>query len=268
MHKTFPIPTLLSLLLIGLGTAVYTQAASLEDSVTHQFSAAEFERVEVSNINGSITCTGDASDQIELIAIRKVRAGSDSDAESYLEQIHIDIKPDGSTLKVETKLPRKQGGFWQWVTGSQLNATVEYQLRVPAGMNVGLDSVNGSISADALEGSVKIETVNGRIHASNLHAKAQMETVNGSIECSFASDASFESLSFETVNGSIKVKLPANAAFDLDIETVNGGIHCDFDLPADAVHKRRELHARINGGGPRVKLETVNGSASVKALEI
>ncbi len=63
----------------------------------------------------------------------------------------------------------------------------------------------------------------------------------------------------ETVNGSVDVTLPSGASADVRATCVNGrvgveGLKIDGPEPT-----RRRVEGRLNGGGPKVVLETTNG---------
>jgi DUF4097 and DUF4098 domain-containing protein YvlB len=88
-------------------------------------------------------------------------------------------------------------------------------------------------------------------------------TTNGEIKVQMASVGG-DGLVLETTNGSIDLKLPKDAKATLSARCVNGGIAVS-DLPFERTGEssRRKLDGAINGGGPAVKLETVNGRIRV-----
>ncbi len=263
MNHPFHHKSLLSLFAFAI-TAMAVQAAKVEETTVHQIPAQNLTLVDLSNVNGSIQCVGKDTDVVELVCTLKASADSKTSAQAYLDKIVIDIKEEGNVLHVNTRLPKKSGsGFWKWIAGKSVNASVDYVLNVPKAMAVDLESVNGSVTVNDLSGKVKLETVNGGVRAKGISAAANVQTVNGSVHCEFTEALTLQDMSFGTVNGSIKVFLPDTAAFTISVETVNGGINCDFDLSSDAVKKRRHLSGSVNGGGPRLSFETVNGSVGV-----
>ena len=263
--NTRSLPKICVAFLAIAATAQALSAATVEETVVNQIPAAALKSLVLSNVNGSIQCIGKDTDTIELACKIKVKASSEETAQEYYDKINIAIEEKGGVLVVDTKLPKnKGGGFWRWVSGNNINASVEYLVHVPAGLDVKLESVNGGVTVSDIAGQVDLETVNGGIKASGLSGSADVETVNGGINVEFSESLVMQDMSFETVNGGVKVKLPGSAAFHVKVSTVNGGIGCDFDLPSDAVKKRRDLDAKINGGGPRIRIETVNGGVSVQ----
>jgi DUF4097 and DUF4098 domain-containing protein YvlB len=73
-----------------------------------------------------------------------------------------------------------------------------------------------------------------------------------------------DGVTLETTNGGIDVKLPADAKATLSARCVNGGIKvADLPFEKSGEGSRRKLDGAINGGGPALRLETVNGSIRV-----
>ena len=145
-----------------------------------------------------------------------------------------------------------------------MNGAVHYKLMVPAGAALQkIDVVNSGIRVTGLKGSVNLNTVNGSVEAEGLSGPGRFETVNGSIRVAYDSLAGQPDIRLETVNGGGTLKLPADAAFRLDASTVNGGTSCDFPITLEKTGKH-ELRGTVNGGGPTVHMESVNGGLSVK----
>lgn len=247
-------------------SAFTLSAAKLEETVVNQVPLAGLSKLDLSNVNGSIKCFGKDTDIIELACTIKVKAGSDEAAQQYYDKINIEIVEDGDALVVKTKLPKRSNGFWRWISGNNVNASVDYVLNIPSSLELKLESVNGGVSVNDMAGAVDLETVNGGIKARGLSGSADVETVNGGINVEFTEALALDKMKFETVNGGVKVGLPGDAAFHLNVSTVNGGIGCDFELSGDAVKKRRHLDADINGGGPTIRIDTVNGGVNVSKV--
>jgi DUF4097 and DUF4098 domain-containing protein YvlB len=64
----------------------------------------------------------------------------------------------------------------------------------------------------------------------------------------------------ETVNGKINLTLGSDLSAEVEGDNVNGRVSCD--LPGFSV-KKHSLGGSWNGGGPAIRLETVNGSIRV-----
>ena len=259
------IHTLLPLAIITAVAATSAAAAKIVESYSHAFPLDDVKLVSLKNTNGGVDCASSA--EVSEIAVSytiTVEGGSDESAREYFDKIKVDIVRDGDELKVKAELPKTNRSIWNWFGLGSPSGSISYELEVPANVGVNLESVNGRLNVDGVSGNTRAATVNGAIRASNLGAPAQMETVNGSITASFSDGAIGGDMSFSTVNGSVRAYLPEGAAFDLSVDTVNGSVGTDFELPADARKDKRHLKAQINGGGPGVRASTVNGSVRVK----
>jgi DUF4097 and DUF4098 domain-containing protein YvlB len=106
--------------------------------------------------------------------------------------------------------------------------------------------------------------VNGRVEVSTLSGPVHAESVNGSVVTRVDSLSGAGDVSVETVNGSVTAELPGALDADVEMETVNGRVHAEYPLTAADSADRHHLRATIGAGGRRVKLETVNGSVTLR----
>jgi putative adhesin len=66
-------------------------------------------------------------------------------------------------------------------------------------------------------------------------------------------------------NGGIKLRLPSDARATISASVSNGGIEAN-GLQLDTTEgTRRRLEARLNGGGPPIRLEGTNGGIRIGA---
>jgi hypothetical protein len=146
------------------------------------------------------------------------------------------------------------------------DVVVDFEVLVPAGVGFIGRTVNGSIEAESLEGPIEAHTVNGRVEVStSKHAEAS--TVNGSITARMG-NAGSEPLDFSTVNGSITLDLPGKVDAELSAATVNGTIETDFPVMVHGSIGRHHIEGTLGKGGPRLQLETVNGSIRLRKSAI
>ena len=69
----------------------------------------------------------------------------------------------------------------------------------------------------------------------------------------------------ETVNGSVDVAFARASSIRYTLETVNGRIEGDFDIPVEGKFGPKEARGSYNGGAESLRCETVNGSIRLKA---
>jgi hypothetical protein len=234
-------------------------AATLSANVTEKFSQTyPFHAdgvISLSNVNGDVEIVAWDRNEVSLEA-EKIA----SDA-AGLARMQIVIEHSPSRLSVKTDYEKK------WKFWGNYRAEVRYKLRVPAGVALRkIDVVNSGISVRGVTGFVELDAVNGRIEAEGLASGGRFDTVNGSIRVSFTKVSPSDSIVLDTVNGSCELTIPAQAAFDLKADTVNGRISCDFPITLSE-KSRTDLAGAVNGGGASIVLDSVNGALTVRAAK-
>jgi len=241
---------LLSSLALVLSLATVA-TAKVTEKFSHTYPLDASGSIQLENVNGSVEIVAWDKPEVSLEAEK-----SANNAEG-LGRIHLRIDSTARRLTVKTEYEKK------WKFWDNMNAQVHYKLMVPAGVSLDkISVVNAGIHIDGVKGAVELEAVNGNIEAEGLGGPGEFETVNGSIRITYAALPASGRVNLETVNGTCRLLLPDNAAFDLEADTVNGRVSCDFPLTLQKSDKRA-LRGSVNGGGPRVTLESVNGSLTV-----
>ncbi len=143
------------------------------------------------------------------------------------------------------------------------DVSVDFTIRVPEGVRLNLNTVNGDLHIAGATAEVAARTVNGSIDASSLGGPVRAETVNGSIRAEMGNSGS-EDLSYSTVNGSITVSVPRPLSAELQMQTVNGGIESDFPLTVTGRINPRRISATIGDGGRRLSFKDVNGRIKLR----
>jgi DUF4097 and DUF4098 domain-containing protein YvlB len=218
----------------------------------------------VSNLNGSISVEKASGDVAEVTAEKDWRRGDPKDVTFAIvkdgENITIcALWGDRSTCDARGAHYHGHGDSW----GDHNDVNVKFTIKLPAGVNVGVNTINGSLDVSGAQSEVKASTVNGRVDASSAGGPVEANTVNGSIRVTMDAAPGKDDLKFSTVNGSISVTVPSNFAADLEMQTVNGSLTSDFPLTISGKVNPKHLHAVIGSGGREVRLETVNGSIEI-----
>jgi DUF4097 and DUF4098 domain-containing protein YvlB len=213
--------------------------------------------VEIRNTNGTIEVEASADGKVSVSAERVAKAGSDAAAKELLGKIEIREEVSDAAVRLETKAP--SGGF---MAG---HVNVNYRVRVPPTATVRAVNTNGRVTVVGISGRVVAETTNGGVEGRALAGPVTASTTNGGVEVSLSA-VHGDGVSLETVNGGVELAVPADAKGDLSLSTVNGGIDTgSLNVELVGEKSRRRLEGRLNGGGPRVRVETVNGGVRVKA---
>jgi len=212
--------------------------------------------IHLGNVNGSVEIIAWDKNEVSLEAEKSAKN------EEALAHLHLRIESGPSRLSIKTDY-EKAWKFWE-----SANAQVHYKLMVPAGATLDkIDVVNAGIKVVGVKGRVKLDTVNGTIEARDLAGPGDFDTVNGSIDVAYAAlPADADEISLDTVNGSCTLRLPAGASFKLSADTVNGRVSCDYPITLQKSGKH-DLTGTVGTGGPKVDLDSVNGSLTVAKVD-
>ena len=231
-------------------------------------------RVEVETRNGSIRVETGAGSEVQVKARIKARADSSARARELLAEVEVEVEERGATVRIEADQPRSG-----WMRNESV--TVSYELTIPAdaeldadtsngsievreiGGRAWLSTNNGSIKARGVGGRLEAESNNGSIKAWDVRGAVQARTNNGSIEAEIIASGLDEDMRLKTNNGSVELTLEAGVAASSDARTRNGRVTSDFRGGIQD-ERRKTLRLDLNGGGPRVDLESTNGSIRLR----
>lgn len=219
--------------------------------------------LEVRGINGAVSAEPASGGEFEVVAVKSARR-SDPD------EVRVEVVRHGDGVLICAVYPNTGGE----PNTCELNnsrshvrdndTTVNFTVRVPAGVNFRGSTVNGKVEAERLGADVDVKTVNGSINVSTT-GLARAATVNGSITAVLGRADWPRGLEFKTVNGGIDLTLPASLSAQVEAKTLNGEITSDFPMTVTGAFSRRRLSGTIGGGGDRqLILETVNGSVQIR----
>ncbi len=221
--------------------------------------------VELDNINGSISVSQGTGRTAEVVVTKTVKKGDGNMVKAIMEEengvmrvctIYLNRDPNRSSCRGNNSTNSKNG--------DRIEVTMNYVVRLPAGVRVRGETVNGSITVSAIDAQADLETVNGDIRVQS-GAAGSLQTVNGSIRGSFARADWPGALRMETVNGAIELEFPANLAATVRGETVNGSISSpDFPVTITGKWGPKSFRGTIGGGGRDLQVETVNGNITIR----
>ncbi|PYS82928.1 MAG: hypothetical protein DMF67_10930 [Acidobacteria bacterium] len=220
--------------------------------------------VEIKGVNGRIEANPASGGEVEVVAVKTARRSNPDD-------VRIEVVQHGDGVTICAVYPNVEGqepntcapGRGGHMSTRNNDTSVEFMVRVPAGVRFTGRTVNGGVEAHDLSGDVDASTVNGSVHVST-NGLARASTVNGSIVALMGRADWSDGLEFKTVNGGIDLTFPAGLSAEVEAKTVNGQISTDFPLTVQSTFGRRHLSGTIGGGGRELRLETVNGSVQIR----
>src|ERR1700722_7290294 len=192
------------------------------------------------------------------------------------------------TVPVDTVVRTQTGSGDQTIEGTRGNVDVQTgsgdvklarltgEIRLQTGSgNIRGRELSGSVKGGTGSGDVEIEeTSTGDI---DMHTGSGNITVRG-IQGGFHGEAGSGDITAEgtqtgpweirTGSGNVHVRLPANAAFDADINTSSGTI--DVQSPIEMTvqgrvqESRKQIRGKVRGGGPLLSVRTGSGDVQIQ----
>jgi DUF4097 and DUF4098 domain-containing protein YvlB len=249
--------TICALIVLSLAAHASDHRGDFTEEFHQTYNIGANGRVELDNINGPVHIS--AWDQNEV----KVDAVKYAHSKDRLAEARIDIDAGKDYLSIRTKYRDHDLTFNRgWGNNPP---SVEYTLTVPR--NVRLDEIkliNGSLDITGVTGDVRASCINGRLDAHNLAGRADLSTVNGRLDARF-DQLSGSSVELKSVNGSVDLTIPSDSKAEVEATTVSGGIENDFGLRVNhRSYVGHDLRGELGSGGPRIKLENVNGHIEIR----
>ena len=225
-----------------------------QDEWKRTYKLAANGHLDIENINGTINASPSDTAEVEVRAERIAKASSDEAARELLKKIEIIDTETPDKVHIETKVPK--------ISWGRSGHEVRYWVKVPKGLAVNFETTNGGVRLENIEGEIVANTTNGGVRGSGLRGPVKASTTNGGVEIDMA--AVTGEIELDTTNGGIRLRLPHDAKANIDASCVNGGVGVeDFDFQGEK--SRRRMTGTINGGGPKVNAETVNGGVRISA---
>ncbi|MFE1168566.1 DUF4097 domain-containing protein [Nocardiopsis sp. NPDC058789] len=170
---------------------------------------------------------------------------------SPLSEPDEDIEAEGGTLEIDTEcsgLP-----FFS-------SCSVDYEVTVPAGTRVTLQTVSGRVAVENLEGDLSVETTSGAVDVTEQVGVVEVETVSGEV----ALDGVEGSVEAHTVSG--RITASGEGAL-LDVSSTSGTIVTE-DFGADEVRAESVSGSlELGGGFTTLEATTTSGDVSLRTAD-
>ncbi len=201
--------------------------------------------------NGGIHATGWALDSLVVKTRIRAHAPSQSDARRIASEVTTRVS--GGTITVDG--PRNQDDV-QW------NASIV--VSVPRRSDLRLQTSNGPLSVEKVNGTLDVRTSNGPVSLRDLGGDVRARTTNGPMSISLTGtkwDGS--GLDAQTTNGPLTITIPADYNAKLETGTRNGPVRVDF--PITVVGRiTRDINTTLGSGGATIRATTTNGPLTLK----
>lgn len=200
--------------------------------------------------NGGVEVVAWDKDEILVQATVQTWSRSQDRSKELANDIKVNVR-----RTIEADVPK---------TKNREGVSVSYTLYVPKNSNLDLETFNGGITIEEVNGDITFQALNGGVRLYDLSGDVQGETTNGGVSV-YLNGKSWEGseLNVHTTNGGVTIHVPENYNADLTTGTVNGGMKFDFPITVKGTFSKRVSTVLGDGGNP-IKITTTNGSVRVK----
>jgi hypothetical protein len=228
--------------------------------------------LEVQGIVGSIRTVLASGDQVEVVALKR------GEREDF-PQVAVEMAEAGDRIVIcavygswnhgqDRCHPDHRGGSDREDRRHRnvdMDVSVDYEVRLPAGVEFDGTLVSGDIRAESLRSDVHANTVDGDITVST-SGRAWVNTVAGNLDIEMG-DYGQGDLEFHTVSGDIILWLPADLGADVSFSSLSGDLDSELEL---AIQSRRDrwvgsrIRGTLGGGGREISLQTISGDVEIR----
>lgn len=261
------------LLFFVIGSHVlFAQNVFSEQVVVPLSSPGERGRLEVNQINGSISVEGYDGKEVIINAVtskkeedRKGKNPPPGMKRIASNPVELRATEDHNEVNVNTESWKRR---------------MDLTIKVPTNFDLQLHVVHGEIEVSNIEGEMEISGVNGGIELDQISGSVVCNTVNGEVNARFVEITDGVPMSFVTLNGNVDVTLPAKAKVLTKMRSERGEIYSDFDMDMTTskpkitrgedcdceyeVSINSWVYGTINGGTSEFTFKNMNGDILIR----
>lgn len=228
------------------------------------------QRLSVSNIDGNVTVMQGQGQSAEIVVHKLVRKGNGNLVKAVLEETSNGYRVCTVYLGSSSDERGCTGGSrgdthenWR----EPLDVEMKYDIRLPAGVALSVNSVDGSIEARGIDTPATLRSVDGSITFEGV-APDMLNTVDGAITATITNTEWSHPLAVRSVDGGIDLTLPAAINMRITGHTVDGGIESDFPMTISGKWGPQSFQGDVgNGSGPSLELSSVDGGIRLRSSD-
>ena len=261
--KTMKANILIASICLGLLVVAHGQEVSMEKNYARSFFSKEGDKIEVFNKYGEIIVQPWLSDSVRFEVVLRANGKNQESVNKVVRRIDVELRKIGNLITARTKVDRKSSGFLndllndfgeysKSVLGNN-KFTVDYQIWIPADLDVSIENRFGNLYLGNLEGEVAIDLAHGDIRGNRFgksvrlkhsYGKATFEHIekgNLNLRGSELKVQSSGQLDFQSSSSEIYLEAIRNLRFDSrndkffieEVENMEGeGSFTDLDVQA------------------------------------
>lgn len=148
-----------------------------QDLLEKTFPAKAGGHLVIATDRGNLTVEGADLSEVRFQVRRKVVRGTEAEATELLRQHEVKFSQDGDTVRLEARVPGRQGGSWK-----RPQLEVQIVAQVPREFHVEAQTAGGSVRGTDLKGDIQLKTSGGSVRLEKLQGIIQGQTAGGSIQ--------------------------------------------------------------------------------------
>ncbi len=237
-----------------------TEGGPHTQRINESFDVGGEPTLRIDGFAGGVTVRGDEVEAIQVVAKKKARRRSD------LDRIEISMVEHDGSLEIKTRNPSRAN-----------NASVSFEITVPAATHLEVDLAAGSVVVEGLTGGVRLDNAAGAIVLKDVSGGIGARTAAGTVSAHGATGpVSLESAAgvieyqgtpqgdchFGAAVGSISLDLPADPDVAVDLQATIGAVDAACDV--EGLTTGRKLSGIIGTGAQG----TVTARATVGDIDM
>jgi hypothetical protein len=136
--------------------------------------------------------------------------------------------------------------------------SVDLVIQVPFSTMLRLDSGDGDVTVERVDGEIEVDSSDGSITLNNVSGPVVADSSDGEIKAVFGKVTPGKPMSFSTMDGDIDITLPPDVKASLKLKSEEGKVFTDFDIRLTPSQQKKEQDERNEGGSYRVAFEKVS----------
>ncbi|KPK73800.1 hypothetical protein AMJ87_00335 [candidate division WOR_3 bacterium SM23_60] len=134
------------------------------------------------------------------------------------------------------------------------------KISVPKETDLAIAGISGDIEISNIVGDLEIESVSGDIIGKNLSGSLSGEIVSGDMDLDYVR---VEKVRIKSKSGNITLRFDKKVEAEIEIETTDGDVKCDFDLK-DRREEDNVLSGIINKPSAKIEVKNKHGDVEIK----
>jgi DUF4097 and DUF4098 domain-containing protein YvlB len=236
--------------------ATVAPAAAQDSTWTWHKRIAAGQTLRIKNIQGDISATPASGDEAEVVArLHTSRGEHDAD-------IDVLETSDGITICAVYQNTNDCEPNGHTYANGERNDRVEFEVRVPRGVELSIVTVTGDVTATGMTADVEAASVSGSVRVETT-GFANASSVSGSVYLKMGRADWTGTLSVTTVSGDITIEVPELNA-TIDFTTLSGDLDSDWPVTLQSSGSRRHMKGTIGRGGRKLAFTTVSGDVELR----